>query len=236
MNFLIEQYDTVTSTNDLLKEKARAGAPAGTVIVAARQTAGRGRMGRSFLSEDGGLYMSVLLRPEGAAVDALQITAHAAVAVALAVEKHTGKPAAIKWVNDIYQGGKKVCGILAEGQASAGGMDFVVLGIGVNLKEPDGGFPKELRDIAGALATEVDKEAFLCDILANLAKEPVYAEYAKRDMLFGKTVTVYRGGEAVCHAVANGITADFGLRICTERGEEVLRTGEVTVRIQEKRL
>lgn len=232
MNFVIERYDTVTSTNDLLKEKACAGAPAGTVVVAERQTAGRGRMGRSFLSEEGGLYMSVLLRPKGAAADALQITAHVAVAVSLAVEKHTEKSCAIKWVNDIYQDGKKVCGILAEGRASAGGMDFVVLGIGVNLKEPDGGFPEGLRDIAGALATEVDKEAFLCDILANLATEPVYAEYAKRDMLFGKTVTVYRGGEAVCHAVANGITADFGLRIVTERGEEVLRTGEVTVRIQ----
>lgn len=232
MNFMIEQYDTVTSTNDLLKEKARAGAPAGTVIVAARQTAGRGRMGRSFLSEEGGLYMSVLLRPEGAAADALQITAHAAIAVSLAVEKHTGKPCAIKWVNDIYQRGKKVCGILAEGQASAHGMDFVVLGIGINLSEPCGGFPAELRGIAGALAAPVDKDALLRDILANLAAEPAYAEYAKRDMLFGKPITVYRGGAAVCNAVANGITADFGLRIVTEGGEEVLRTGEVTVRIQ----
>lgn len=232
MEYCIEQYDTVTSTNDLLREKARACAPAGTVVVAARQTAGRGRMGRSFLSEDGGLYMSVLLRPEGAAADALQITAHAAVAVALAVEKHTGEPCAIKWVNDIYQGGKKVCGILAEGQASAHGMDYVVLGIGVNLCEPRGGFPADLRDIAGALAAPVDKEVFLRDILANLTAENAHAEYAKRDMLFGKPITVYRGGEAVCTAVANGITEDFGLRILTACGEEILHTGEVTVRIQ----
>lgn len=234
MEYRIEKYDTVTSTNDLLKEKARAGAPAGTVVVAARQTAGRGRMGRSFLSEDGGLYMSVLLRPAGAAADALRITAHAAVAVALAMEKHTGKPAAIKWVNDIYQGGKKVCGILAEGQASAAGMDFVVLGIGLNLKAPEGGFPEALRDIAGALFAEesFDKDAVIRDILENLSYENAYAEYAKRDMLLGKTVTVYRGGEVVCTAKASGITEDFGLRIVTACGEEVLHTGEVTVRIQ----
>jgi len=232
MEYCIEQYDTVTSTNDLLKAKAKAGAPAGTVIVAARQTAGRGRMGRSFLSEDGGLYMSVLLRPMGAAVDALTITAHAAVAVALAVEKHTGKAAAIKWVNDIYQSGKKVCGILAEGQANADGLDYVVLGIGVNLQAPKGGFPAELRDIAGSLAAEVDKDAFLRDVLKNLSAEDMYAEYTKRDMLFGKTVTVLRGCEVVCTAVANGITEDFGLRIVTENGEEVLHTGEVSIRVQ----
>lgn len=232
MEYCIEQYDTVTSTNDLLKAKAKAGAPAGTVIVAARQTAGRGRMGRSFLSEDGGLYMSVLLRPMGAAVDVLTVTAKAAVAVALAVEKHTGKAAAIKWVNDIYQNGKKVCGILAEGQANADGLDYVVLGIGVNLKAPKGGFPAELRDIAGSLAAEVDQDAFLRDVLKNLSAEDMYAEYTKRDMLFGKTVTVLRGGEVVCTAVANGITEDFGLRIVTENGEEVLHTGEVSIRVQ----
>lgn len=234
MNFVIEKYDTVSSTNDLLKEKARAGAPAGTVIVAARQTAGRGRMGRSFLSEEGGLYMSVLLRPEGAAADALTLTARAAVAVALTVEKYTGKATQIKWVNDIYQNGKKVCGILAEGQANAGGLDFVVLGIGINLRAPKGGFPKELSEIAGALFTEedFDRDAILSDVLENLSAENPYAEYAKRDMLFGKTVTVYRGGERVAVAKASGIAEDYGLRLVTAKGEEVLRTGEVTVRLQ----
>lgn len=231
MNFRIERYGTVASTNDLLREKARAGAPAGTVAVAERQTAGRGRMGRSFLSEEGGLYMSVLLRPSGSAADAMRITAQAAIAVALAIEKHTGVPAAIKWVNDIYQGGKKVCGILAEGQAGEDGMDFVILGIGVNLRAPKGGFPEELAAIAGALATEVDRDALLADILQNLAVTHAHAEYAARDMLLGKTVTVYRGGEAVCQAVANGITEDFGLRLVTDAGEEVLRTGEVSIRM-----
>ena len=131
MNFQIERYGTVASTNDILREKARAGAPAGIVAVAERQTAGRGRMGRSFLSEEGGLYMSLLLRPSGSAADAMRITAQAAIAVALAIEKHTGEAAAIKWVNDIYQGGKKVCGILAEGQIGVDGMDFIILGIGI---------------------------------------------------------------------------------------------------------
>lgn len=234
MQFLIEKLDTVTSTNDVLKEKAAAGAPAGTVVVAKRQTAGRGRMGRSFLSPEGGIYMSILLRPAGAAVDALRFTAHAAVAVALAVEKHTGRAAQIKWVNDIYQNGKKVCGILAEGKANAHGLDYVVLGIGVNLQAPKGGFPEDLRDIAGALFTDetFEKDAILRDILENLSAKDAYAEYTKRDMLFGKTVTVLRGGEVVCTAVANGITEDFGLRIVTESGEQVLHTGEVSIRIK----
>ena len=233
MDFLIERYDTVTSTNDILKEKARAGAPAGTVAVAKRQTAGRGRMGRSFFSEDGGLYFSLLLRPAGKAEDVLAITAKAAVAVALAVEKHTGKAAEIKWVNDIYQGGKKVCGILAEGQATGHGMDYVVLGIGVNLSLASG-FPEDLKETAGTLFSDTayDAEAILADILANLSAENAYAEYVKRDMLFGRTVSVLRGGEAVCIAKADGITEDFGLRLVTEDGEEVLRTGEVSIRVQ----
>lgn len=234
MEYKIKQYDTLTSTSDLLKEMARAGAPAGTVVIATRQTAGRGRMGRSFLSEEGGLYMSLLLRPTGDAADALRITAKAAVAVSLAVEKHTKKPAAIKWVNDIYQGGKKVCGILAEGQARADGMDFVVLGIGVNLKAPQGGFPAELRDIAGALLADapIDREAFARDILENLDVEDAYGAYVRRDMLCGKRVTVFRGGEAVGEATACGITEDFGLRLAFADREEILRTGEVTIRLQ----
>ena len=130
-------------------------------------------------------------------------------------------------------GRQKVCGILAEGQATEHGMDFVVLGIGVNLSLANG-FPEDLKDIAGTLFADAayDPEAILADILANLSAENVYTEYEKRDMLLGKTVSVLRGGEVVCVAKANGITGDFGLRIVTDKGEEVLRTGEVSIRVQ----
>lgn len=234
MQYCIEKHTCVTSTNDLVKERAKNGAPAGLVIVAERQTKGRGRMGRTFHSEGGGLYMSILLRPTEAAEDALALTTRAAVAVAKAIEKHTGRAAAIKWVNDVYQNGRKVCGILAEGQANAHGeMDFVVLGIGINLLAPKGGFPEALRNIAGALFTEgepFDKDVILSDILKNLAETDVYAEYVKRDMLSGKTVTVLRGGEPLYTAEVLGVDRDFSLRIRTADGEARLGSGEVSVK------
>ena len=101
--FKIQHFDTVTSTNDIIKDLAINGAPEGTVVIADAQTAGRGRMGRRFMSPSGtGLYMSVLLRPKLGATAALLITTAAAVAVATAIEKHTKKDTYIKWVNDIY--------------------------------------------------------------------------------------------------------------------------------------
>ncbi len=237
--FFIETYGTVTSTNDIVKEKANNGAPERTVVIADAQTAGRGRMGRKFDSPDGsGLYMSILLRPEGAAADALSITTRAAVAVAKAIEKHTGRSADIKWVNDIYQDGKKVCGILAEGvtDTTDGGIDYVVLGIGVNLKEPQGGFPETLRGIAGAIFR--DGETFERDKIAEdilngyfYGCGDVFEEYTKRDLLAGKTVAVLQNGEYLYTAKALGIDRKFGLMLRLADGTKtVLRSGEVSVR------
>ncbi len=237
MQYYIEKYDSVTSTNDLAKERAKSGAPAGLVLVADRQTAGRGRMGRSFYSEDGGLYMSILLRPEGDAADALSITTRAAVAVAKAIETHTGCAAAIKWVNDIYQNERKVCGILTEGQIKPDGdMEYAICGIGVNLREPSGGFPEELREVAGAIFGKdepFDRDALVETILQNFfsGDADCYDEYVKRDMLRGKTVTVLRGGEPLCTAEVLGIDRDFSLRIRLVDGSvTALRTGEVSVK------
>lgn len=240
MQYFIETYDCVTSTNDIVKEKAKAGAPAGTVVLASTQTAGRGRMGRRFASPMGsGLYMSVLLRPSGSAADALTITTRAAVAVAKVIEKHTHRPAAIKWVNDVYQNGKKVCGILTEGQiGEGGGMEYAVLGIGINLRAPDGGFPAELRDIAGAIfgADEAfDRDAIVYAILDEFFDgcADCYGEYTKRSMLTGKTVTVFRGGEPLYSAEVLGIDRDFSLRLCLQDGSKIaLQSGEVSVKAQ----
>lgn len=239
MQYFIEKYDCVGSTNDLVKEKAKAGAPAGTVVLANAQTAGRGRMGRHFASPAGsGLYMSVLLRPEGTAADALTITTRAAVAVAKAVEKHTGCPAAIKWVNDIYQNGKKVCGILTEGQtAPDGSLAYAVLGIGINLCAPKGGFPGELREIAGAIFAEdapFDRDAIVRDILQAFfeGSDDHYTAYTRRSMLTGKTVTVLRDGIPLYTAKVLGIHPDFSLRLRLADGSETaLATGEVSVKM-----
>ena len=134
--FPLTVCDCVTSTNDLLRAAAAEGAPEFTVIAAQRQTAGRGRQGRAFFSPpQTGLYLSMLLRPDMPAEDALRVTPMAAAAAARAAEQCAGRPVQIKWVNDLLLDGRKICGILAEAQFSAqtGKPDFIVLGIGINL-------------------------------------------------------------------------------------------------------
>ena len=111
----LQVYRTITSTNTVLKTLAAQNAPAGLALVAGEQTAGRGRLGRSFYSPaDSGLYLSLLLRPHMSAVQATHLTACAAVAAAETIEELSGRPAQIKWVNDILVNGRKVCGILTE--------------------------------------------------------------------------------------------------------------------------
>ena len=128
------------STNTSLMRMAATGAAEGTVLLALSQSAGRGQRGRTFYSPAGcGLYMSLLLRPRMRPEDALAVTPAAAVAAAQAIEAAAGRPAGIKWVNDIQIEGKKVCGILTESASSAGSLDCIVCGIGIDLCQPPGG-------------------------------------------------------------------------------------------------
>ena len=152
-------FRTVTSTNAILKEYARQDAPAFTVVVAEEQTEGRGRGDHTFFSPLGtGVYMSVLLRYENRSFRPADITAAAGVAACEAIEKITPHECRIKWMNDVYVDGKKVAGILAEaGSVEKGGYtkgSFVVVGVGFNVTIPEGGFPDEIRDRAGALFSE----------------------------------------------------------------------------------
>lgn len=153
--FRIQVFQEISSTNTVLKELARCGqAGEKTVLVSDYQTGGKGRLGRSFFSPKGsGLYLSMLLSPKEHVLDSMMLTAQAAVAVYRAVKLVLGIELDIKWVNDLYHQGKKVCGILAEGQVNAktGMLDFVVIGIGINLYEPTGGFPEELKARAGSI-------------------------------------------------------------------------------------
>ena len=240
-NGMIKHFGSVSSTNDIIKEMANGGAPEGSVVIADEQTNGRGRLGRSFMSPGGtGLYMSILLRPELSASDALLITTAAATAVAKAIEKHTGKATCIIWVNDVFLNGKKVCGILTEGKVSPDGtLEYAVLGIGVNLKEPKDGFG-ELSNIAGAIFEDekVDRDTVANDILENffgyyqsIETKPHYSDYIARDMIGGKNVTVYRAGEPLYDAKVLGISEDFSLVIDHDGKKENLASGEVSVRI-----
>ena len=158
----VYRYETVGSTNTELTELIRQGAAEGTVVLARQQTAGRGRMGRSFQSPAGlGLYGSVLLRssPE----DAPRIPALAATAVRRAIRRSCGLSCGIKWPNDLVLSGRKVCGILAEALPGPEGSLWVVVGIGINVCQRREDFLPELRETAASLSmiagAEIDRAA-----------------------------------------------------------------------------
>lgn len=240
----ITVLDTVASTNDYVKELAAKGAPEGTVVIASHQTKGKGRLGRSFYSPGGsGLYLSILLRPKLSLSECLLITTSAAVAVADAIDRATGKQAMIKWVNDVFLNGKKICGILTEASTDieVGGLSWAVVGIGINLTEPDGGFPDEIKDIAGAvfdrsenvsaaeIAAALIKRFF--ELYGGISDRSFLESYRKRSILLGKKVRVIRGGEQI-PAQALEIDRDCRLFVKYDTGEtEWLSSGEVSVKL-----
>lgn len=233
----IRLFERVDSTNTLLRSMAEEGAAHGTVIIASSQSAGRGRLGRSFFSPEGtGLYMSVLLRPELSMDGAALITPAAAVAVCRAIEDFSGKRAGIKWVNDVMIEGKKVCGILTEARANAsGGLDFAVLGIGVNVSPPAGGFPAELSQTAASVldapASPAPLASGILNSLFELLPEPDAAsfidEYRLRSVLTGQRIRVLSPAGSYS-AAAMDVDANCRLIVRREDGSlETLNSGEV---------
>ena len=238
-------FDSVTSTNDLLREAAANGAPEFTVYAAKQQTAGKGRQGRSFYSPpQTGLYLSILFRPQIAPADALMLTPMAAVAAAEAVEQCAGKQVQIKWVNDLLLGGRKICGILAESQFSdADTLDYVIVGIGINLLPPPQGFPPELQQIAGAVYTaDTDAEAAFQDCAAalisalmrqyrGLSEKQYLSGYRSRLCMLGKEITVCENGTER-QAAALAVDDDLRLLVRYPDGTEQWRsTGEIRIRL-----
>ena len=147
-------YDKLESSNRTAKTLALEGAPHGTMVLTSQQTAGRGRLGRRFESPAGkGIYLSLVLRPGLPMTEAQAVTVSAAVAVCRAVKRLCGLDLGIKWVNDLYYNGKKVCGILTEAGADieSGQLEWLVVGIGLNLTSRPEDWPEELRPIAGSL-------------------------------------------------------------------------------------
>ena len=238
-------YKSISSTNTVLKQLAESGEAGGTVLLAEEQTAGRGRMSRSFFSPPrSGLYMSLLLRPHLSAQLSTRITACAAVAVAEAIEELTGCRAEIKWVNDVLVDGKKVCGILTEGSidCESGLMHYAIVGIGINIRPPEGDFPAELRQIAGALPAAPDGEDLRCrlaaavldrlmDLYEQLPEGDCYEAYKSRSCLIGRQINILPlEGEPV-PATAIDVEPDFSLRVRLADGTETcLSSGEVSVR------
>ena len=224
------------STNDDLKAAAKSGAPDYSVVIADRQLTGRGREGRSFVSASG-LYMSVLLPVEAEVLPYL--THLAAVAVCRAIEEVAALRAEIKWVNDVFVGGKKVCGILTE-SVVVGDRRRYVVGIGVNAGTPPESFPPELREIAGTVqADRSDLAAAVLKHLFALAEETpldkVKKEYAERCFLAGMRVTVVKE-ISEREATVLGLSDALGLLVRYDDGEkEELTSGEVRVSVRVSR-
>lgn len=244
----IEIHKSIDSTNTFLKEKAARGEPEWSIVIAEEQTGGRGRLGRSFYSpSQSGIYMSVLVRPDISAQKAVLLTACTAVAVAKAIESVSGETAYIKWVNDIYCKGKKVCGILAESSVNfeKEKLEYAVIGIGVNAAEPEKGFPNEIKDIAGVVfekysQKEEAKNKLTAEIINNLFEyltdlegSGFLGEYRKRSFLMGKNVEIFpaAGGPSAGTALVTGVDENAGLIVKTEDGIiKTLNSGEVSVR------
>lgn len=238
----VYRYETVGSTNTELMALARQGAAEGTVVLARQQTAGRGRVGRSFQSPAGlGLYGSVLLRssPE----DAPRIPALAATAVRRAIRRSCGLSCGIKWPNDLVLSGRKVCGILAEALPGPESSLWVVVGIGINVCQRREDFLPELpgdggiavHDRRGGDRPGGAETAFLEELEALRRELPQETaerrqEYGAACLNLGHRVRVLRpGGER--EALAVSLTPDYGLAVRYNDGtEEVLRSGEVSVR------
>ena len=246
-DFSILTFDTLSSTNATAREQAMQGASDMTVILAEHQSGGRGRMQRTFHSPEGtGIYMSVIVRRPMAARDATHITPLAAVATAQAIESMIHRPVGIKWVNDIYLDGKKVCGILCEGAVEPGTqqLQYAVIGIGVNVATPKDGFPEEIRHVAGSVFdgdVEVEhlRDRLIGEILERLSflldgKDPALclSEYRRRSIVVGHDVTVHQFDSPPRPAQALEIDDEYRLIVKYENGEiAALDSGEVSVRL-----
>ncbi|MGM9591844.1 MAG: biotin--[acetyl-CoA-carboxylase] ligase [Oscillospiraceae bacterium] len=251
MEIKLEAFESLDSTNTYLKKRAAGGAPEGTVVIANAQTAGRGRMGRSFASAPGlGIYMSMLLRPDAEAECVQSLTAGTAVAVCRAVERVCGVAPGIKWINDLFLKGKKICGILCESSLKDEKAEYVVLGIGLNVITRPQDFPEELRGTAGSLYSQTGTVfergklisamiSELCAMYEAWKTDPraLLDDYRRRCIVLGKTVEVSPVAGGVFTAAAEEISDDFGLVLRLPDGStSTVHSGEVSIsQIQEDR-
>lgn len=223
--------ETTESTNDLAKKAALEGASDGTVYIAKVQTGGHGRGEHTFFCYDGGLYLSIVIRD--ASLPAELITSAAAAAVCRAVRAAACAPVLIKWVNDLYLGDKKVCGILALRTG-----DAYVVGIGINVKEVS--FPDDLRQTAAALCSDIDLNILAAEIIVGLrlaVNEPVKSiiEYcSKYSYTLGKEVTYIKNGKSFI-GTAEKLLPDGSLSVKLNNGStDVLSSGEISVKTLKK--
>ncbi len=230
------------STNTLAMEAASQGAPEGTVIIAETQTGGKGRLGRTWISPKGNLYLSVILRPNIPTHKAPLITLMGAVAVASAIRKHCSVQAAIKWPNDILISGKKAAGLLTEMSAEPDRIRHIALGIGIDVNMALQELPLDVRMHTTTLAVEagrtIDRTQLLQQILRDLEhwyriflanEADVLKEWEQLNMTIGCRVTVSGMGE-VFEGLAQGIDQEGRLMVALDNGTiRIVAAGDVTI-------
>jgi BirA family biotin operon repressor/biotin-[acetyl-CoA-carboxylase] ligase len=237
----ILRYESLPSTNTEVARLAQQGAEEGLTIVADEQTAGRGRLQRSWSSPKGaGLYCSVLLRPTVAPDRLPLITFVAALATGDALLEASAVRTDIKWPNDLLVGERKICGILAEAIETPAGR-AVVVGMGINLT--DNAFPEELVSVATSVSRESDRrperETILTALLKALARwyallhepegpERIVAAWASRSSYAAGKLVQITNGDEVLQGVTRGVENDGALRLETTQGLQLIRAGDVT--------
>ncbi len=237
MNNPVIVYKTIDSTNSEAKKLAMSGAEHGTIVAANEQTNGRGRRGNSFYSPaQTGIYMSVILKPQKALADCLMTTVAAAVAVTDSIEALTGKNPQIKWVNDIFLDGRKICGILTEAISDfeSGMAEAIIVGVGVNVSTAD--FPEEIAEVAGSLSPEnLTRNQLAAEIAARIVEysestdnSAIMAKYREKSMVIGRNITFTKNGIQQSGYVKD--INDMGnLVVETAKGTEILASGEITI-------
>lgn len=231
---VFQYYDDTDSTNRIALEKQAA--PHLFTVIAETQSGGRGRMGRKYFSYSGGLYMSIVLDTDKINVPLNLCTPCAALAVYTALRECGINDIKIKWVNDIYKNSKKICGILTECRSDKGKIEKIVVGIGINLTEPEGGFPDDIKNKAGCAGYTGEKHSLALSIVKKLDKyiklqnSEVVAIYESNMAFLGEraVVTDYAdGNKKICGTII-GVNNDCFLKIALDDGtERLLSSGEI---------
>jgi len=234
--YTVIRYPKVDSTNSIATDLGGQDAPHGTVVLADEQSGGRGRLSRFFSSPRGGLYLSVILRPQLPVEKLPLITLAAGVACAEAVELVAGISVQLKWPNDLYYNGKKLGGILSEAAPYSsldGAVPFIVVGLGLNVNTRSESFPRPLSHHATSLYCLTSQEyeiGKLVDSFMNLLfsevallqdnKENVMDHWRKRDYLFGKKVRWQVPQGEIVHGIGNGLLSDGRYRLTSSGGDD----------------
>ncbi|MEW6128815.1 MAG: biotin--[acetyl-CoA-carboxylase] ligase [Acidobacteriota bacterium] len=236
-------FDTLDSTNTEARKLANQGAAEGVCVVAREQTAGRGRLGRNWNSPAGaGLYLSIILRPNASPARAAFITLAAAIAVAETLIQDFHTPADIKYPNDILVNGKKICGILVESSITENKLEYAILGIGVNIAQPD--FPDELKTIATSLRIEanlgITPDEFLEPLLVKLNHWYIEALANPAAIIEGwQTLSSYArdakirviSNDSIIEGTTRGLTASGALLVELDDGQiREIVSGDITIR------